>query len=76
MLVVLQAEWGAMKRGRGTCGMFKAFNLMYLHVLRAGIVFVVVCSEVCAHTIEFIVFRPDFRCYKHKLVEIHNKHTS
>ena len=25
--------WGVMKRGWGTWGTFKAFNLMYLHVL-------------------------------------------
>ena len=31
---------GAMKRGRGTCSTFKAFNLMYLHILRAGMVYV------------------------------------
>ena len=26
---------GAMKRGRGTCSTFKAFNLTYLHILRS-----------------------------------------
>ena len=27
---------GAMKQGRGICGTFKAFNLIYLHVLRCS----------------------------------------
>ena len=27
-------KMGAMKRGRGTCGTFKAFNLTYLHAER------------------------------------------
>ena len=37
-----ETEWlfGAMKRGWGTCGKFKAFNLTYLHVLRAGMVYI------------------------------------
>ena len=29
---------GAIKRGRGMCGTFKAFSLTYLHVVRAGMV--------------------------------------
>ena len=29
-----------MKRGWGTCGTFKAFNLTYLHVLRSGMVYI------------------------------------
>ena len=29
---------GAMKQGRGMCGIFKAVNLMYLHILHAGMV--------------------------------------
>ena len=28
-----------MKRGRGTCSMFQSYKLMYLHVLRAGMVY-------------------------------------
>ena len=31
-----------MKRGRGMCGTVKAFNLMYLHVLRAGMVYLAI----------------------------------
>ena len=31
---------GAIKRGWGTCGTFKAFNLTYLHILPAGIVYI------------------------------------
>ena len=29
-----------MKRGRGTCGTFQSYKLMYLHILRAGMVFI------------------------------------
>ena len=29
-----------MKRGWGTCGMFKAFNIIYLHVFCAGMVYI------------------------------------
>ena len=38
--MVLLLERGAMKQGQGTCCTFKAFNLTYLHVLRAGIVYI------------------------------------
>ena len=31
---------GAMKQGWGTCGTFKVINLTYLHVLRAGMVYI------------------------------------
>ena len=44
---------GAMKRGWGTCGMFKAFNLTYLQILRAGMVYITlwyVHVPVRAHT--------------------------
>ena len=36
-----------MKRGQGTCSTFKAFNLTYLHILRAGMVYI---TMVCART--------------------------
>ena len=29
-----------MKQGRSTCGTFKVINLTYLHVLRAGMVYI------------------------------------
>ena len=32
-------QWGVMKGGRGTCSTFKVFNLTYLHVLRAVMVY-------------------------------------
>ena len=45
---------GAMKRGQGMCGTFKAFNLTVLHVLRAGMVYNYITVwyvhvPVCAH---------------------------
>ena len=38
---------GAMKRGRGMCGMSQSYKLTYLHILRAGMVYI---TMVCAHT--------------------------
>ena len=37
---MLACNAGVMKRGRGMCGVFQAFNLMYLHILRAGMVYI------------------------------------
>ena len=44
---------GAMKRGWGTCCTFKVINLTYLHVLRAGMVYIKqtmvrACTIVCS----------------------------
>ena len=51
-------KMGAIKQGRGTCSTFKVINLIYLHILRAGIVYITLwyvhvprsVLEVCART--------------------------
>ena len=47
---------GAMKQGRGMCGTFKVFNLMYLHILCAGMVYITLWYVLGQNLVFYLIF--------------------